>query len=365
MGEAAVTFSPPRTAPDVRFEAGVALHGHTYHSEECLSFLPTYLRNVPGLPAVLRGLEPSQVDFSRAFWTPPLTPASALRLEQEQIAGLGLRPMVSLTDHDNIEAALALRVTAEVPISVEWTVPYARSIFHFGIHNLAPADAQRWIGVLSAYTASPEEPRLPGLLEALAASPDVLVVLNHPYFLEEGVRETDHAPALAWLLAACAPWIHALELNGTRPWKENAAAIEVARAHGRPVISGGDRHACEPAACINLTNARGFAEFVREVRAGESHVHFLPHYREPLALRILHSIWDVLKAYPEYPGRERWTDRVFYRGADDVARSLTELWGGRVPWYCTAVTAALQVAALRTMRPALRLLLSRKVEQLP
>ena len=30
------------------------------------------------------------------------------------------------------------------------------------------------------------------------------------------------------------------------------------------MISGGDRHACEPAACLNLTNAASFGEFVAE-----------------------------------------------------------------------------------------------------
>src|SRR5258706_5956841 len=117
-----------------QFRAGVCLHGHTMHSEECLSFLPRYLHRVPGVSQVVsryqQGPQPA-VDFSRAYWTPPLSPSSALCLEREQIAQLGLNPLVSLTDHDNIEAGATLQETAsaeEVPISVEWTVPYSSSI---------------------------------------------------------------------------------------------------------------------------------------------------------------------------------------------------------------------------------------------
>src|SRR6266852_5574217 len=88
------------------FRAGVCLHGHTLFSQECLSFLPRYLHHVPGLSQIVSYYEsgPQRVDFARAWWTPPLTPACALNLEREQIAALDLRPMVSLTDHDDIEA---------------------------------------------------------------------------------------------------------------------------------------------------------------------------------------------------------------------------------------------------------------------
>src|ERR1700735_1292623 len=119
-----------------QFSTGVSLHGHTMHSEECLSFLPRYLHQAPGISQIVRGYErgPEPVDFARAYWTPPLSPASALRVERKQIADLGLRPLVSLTDHDSIDAGLTLQVTSprrETPVSVEWTVAYENSILHF------------------------------------------------------------------------------------------------------------------------------------------------------------------------------------------------------------------------------------------
>ena len=64
----------------------------------------------------------SSVDISaaRGRWTSGAPsghhlspPAAALRLEKEQIAKLGLRPMVSLTDHDDVEAGFALQVATE------------------------------------------------------------------------------------------------------------------------------------------------------------------------------------------------------------------------------------------------------------
>ena len=353
-----------------RFSTGVCLHGHTMHSEECLSFLPRYLRQVPGISQIVAGYErgPRPIDFARAWWTPPLSPASALRLEQGQIAAMGLRPLVSLTDHDNIEAARSLQVTAdprEVPVSVEWTVPYERSILHLGIHNLPAASARVWMSDFAAHTATPDKRRLPGLLSDLVRIPETLIVLNHPFWLEEGVEEADHRRALDRVLRECLPWLHAFELNGTRGWKENQAVIELARAYSRPLISGGDRHAGEPAACLNLTNAGTFSEFVSEVRAGHSSPVFMPQYREPMAVRVLEAARDILRPYPEYPGREQWTDRLFYRGDDGIARPLSAIWQDQVPWFLTLAAGLLQLSAATTLRPALRFFLAQRGEILP
>jgi hypothetical protein len=351
------------------FHTGVCLHGHTMHSQECLNFLPRYLHHVPGISQIVSYYEgPRRVDFGRAWWTPPLTPASALNLERSQIAGLGLRPMVSLTDHDDIEAGVTLGVTAdpaETPVSVEWTVPFQRSIFHLGIHNIPRHAARLWMAAMAEYTAAPREDALPAILDEFARVPDMLIVLNHPFWLEEGVLAEDHGPALNRILRECLGWFDAFELNGTRGWKENAATIELARAHGRPLISGGDRHCCEPSACINLTNARSFAEFVSEIHAGRSTLLFLPHYREPMAQRVLEASRDILRTYPEYPGREHWSDRIFYRGEDGVARTVAQIWQRREPRLVAGAVAAVQFLAGRSFRPAMKLFLSERGEMHP
>jgi hypothetical protein len=126
------------------------------------------------------------------------------------------------------------------------------------------------------------------------------------------------------------------------------------------MISGGDRHACEPSGCINLTNAGSFAEFATEVRQGRSQVLFMPQYREPLALRILEMCWDVLRPHPEHSGRERWIDRVFYRGEDGVARPLSAIWQDEPPWALNAAAGILQ--ALAAAKPHLALLLQERGE---
>ena len=370
MRESSVQFAWREPRATQGFHTGVCVHGHTMHSQECLSFLPRYLHHVPGISQVVSYYEgaPRRVDFARAWWTPPLTPASALSLERAQIADLGLLPMVSLTDHDDIQAGLALGVTAdpgETPLSVEWTVPYGRSIFHLGVHNIPRHAAQFWMATMAEYTAAPREEALPAILDEFARIPDVLLVLNHPYWLEEGVNEDDHSLALERILRECIGWLDAFELNGTRRWKENADTIELARAHGRPLISGGDRHACEPSACINLTNARSFSEFVSEIHSGRSSILFLPQYREPMAQRLLEASRDILRTYPEYPDRQRWTDRVFYRGDDGIARSLEQIWQGREPRWLAGAAATVQLLAGTRLRPALRLFLSERGELHP
>jgi hypothetical protein len=370
MRESNIRFAWKEQPPIEEFGTGVCLHGHTMHSRECLSFLPRYARDIPLLGQVARYYErgPRSVDFSRAWWTPPLTPASALKLERDQIIGLGLHPLVSLTDHDDIQAGLTLGITSdprETPVSVEWTVPYDHAIFHLGVHNIPRTAAGDWMDAMAEYTAAPREETLPDILDEFAATPGALIVLNHPFWREEGVEESEHRAALDRLLRRHARWFDAFELNGTRPWHENAETIQLARAHARPLISGGDRHACEPSACINLTNARTFAAFADEIHGGHSSILFLPQYREPMAQRVLEAVRDILRYYPEYPGREGWSDRIFYQGADGVPRTLAEICNGREPRWLAGIAAMVQFLAGPPLRPAVRLFFPERGELHP
>jgi len=349
-------WKTPEAARDYR--TGVCLHGHTLHSKECLSFLPRYLDYIPGASLYIGSREKREA-FSRAWWTPPLPPAAALELERAQIAALEQVPIVSLTDHDDIEAGMSLQVAhtrEEAPVSVEWTVPYADSIFHLGIHNLPAGRERQWMAALADYTERPSESRLAELLESLSRIPDLLIVLNHPFWLEEGITDAVHSIALRRILRLNGQWMHALELNGTRPWHENRDTIALAADQAKPVISGGDRHAGEPAACINLTNAASFAAFAAEVRDGHSTAAFLPHYRESMATRVLTAIWDILRPYPEYPGRERWTDRVFYQNEDGTVRPLSAVWQGGPPLPLRGAAYLVELFATTGLRSAIRLL---------
>src|SRR5713226_7194308 len=165
------------------------------------------------------------IDFSRAYWTPPLTPKLAYETEKNQIENvLGLKSLVSLTDHDNIEAPVLLRTvaeTAQTPVSLEWSVPFAGTIFHLGIHNLPSGQAQAIVDELAAYTRSPDDQRLCELLAMLDAFPDVLVVFNHPLWTQTCVGVHRDGQALDRFLNCAVQFLHSFEINATRSSKEN------------------------------------------------------------------------------------------------------------------------------------------------
>ena len=153
----------------------VSLHCHTQHSKESLAFLPQYAAKVPLISgALLRELERHrrtkgrEIDFTRAYWTPPLSARQVFESETAQIEQeLGLGALVSITDHDDIEASARLRLLGlgrPIPISLEWTVPYGIGFFHLGVHNLPPESASGVMRELAAYTAAPRHERLAELL---------------------------------------------------------------------------------------------------------------------------------------------------------------------------------------------------------
>ena len=84
-----------------------------------------------------------------------------------------------------------------------------------------------------------------------------------------------------------------------------------------------------------------------------------------MAPRILEVGWDVLRSYPEYPGRERWIDRVYYHGEDGVARPLSVIWQDEVPWMLNGAARAVELFATTQLRSAIRLLLTQRGEILP
>jgi hypothetical protein len=320
--------------PD-RYAAAVSLHSHTLHSREGLDFIPRVLKSVPVAHAALERLEADYrrrtgrtIPFDRAFWRPPLHPRAAYDLECGQIHSLGMDALVSITDHDTLEACAELRaIGIRVPYSLEWTVPYYGTVFHIGVHNL-PADQARGLEAsMAAVTAAPSSGRIAELLDAMHAEPDVLLVLNHPFSCEGRIEQTEHTRLLREFLDEFGGWLHALELNGLQPRQSNLETINLAAARNMPVISGGDRHCCEPNANLNLTNARSFAGFVQEIRAEHrSAVLFLPQYRDSIAQRYIEFIWHAVRDYADFPGRQRWVDRVFFQRESGETVSCRSTW---------------------------------------
>ncbi len=317
------------------YQTGVSLHSHTRHSKEKLAFIPAFTSKWPVLDRALtrlcrRSLIP--VDFSRGYWTPPLTPKMAFDLEKRQIEdGLGLASLVSLTDHDSIQAPSLLRLsaeTAETPMSLEWSVPFGGAVFHLGVHNLPGRLAPDLAVELSRYTHAPAERQGLELLAILHEIPESLVVFNHPMWDLAGHGPEKHAFLLDQFLVKAHPFLHAMEFNGMRDWAENKRVVPLADRWRLPIVSGGDRHACEPSAVLNLTHAQSFAEFAREIRVEQkSHVLFMAQYSEPMCVRIMQSLLDVIRYYPEYPeGSRRWDDRVFHPDNAGVDKPLSSLW---------------------------------------
>lgn len=353
------------------FRSGVSLHSHTMYSEESLEMVPRYTTKVPYLGRAIRRQEEEyhrknrkHFSFADAFWTPPLAPRQAYRLEEKQIQRkFNLPALVSLTDHDDIRAGAHLRVLdrfKHVPVSTEWTIPFGATFFHLGIHNLPFGEADGWMQRFAAFTADPQPTNLSKLLAGLDALQSVLIVLNHPLWDEKGIGGERHAAALKTLLAQYGSYFHALELNGLRGWKENKEVAALARELDVPVVGGGDRHGREPNAIVNLSRATTFAEFVEEIRGERvSHTVFMPQYQEPLKMRVLQTMADVVREYPEnFGGRRTWADRVHYRDPEtNTTTSLGQLWPDGGPTIVKHFISAMRIVGWRPFRSALRLVL--------
>lgn len=346
---------------DSGFRAGVSLHSHTMYSEESLHGASRFMAAVPYLCRAIRRQETEyrrthgvSLDLHDGFWTPPLTPKQAYRLEQKQIERqFQLPALVSITDHDDIRAGSQLAVLerfANAPVSTEWTIPFGETFFHLGIHNLAHEKAAGLMDRLQAYTKSPIEGELCELLRLLNSYSDVLVVVNHPLWDEKGIGRDKHRAVLMNLLGRFRDLIHALELNGLRRMPENQRVLQMGREWNLPVVAGGDRHGLEPNAILNLSCAETLAGFLHEVRyQRKSHVVFMPQYRRNQVARITDTVMDVLRDYPDnFEGRRTWPDRVFYRDPETgAAIPFASVCKGRGMDVITGLVGALRVVDRR------------------
>lgn len=359
------------------YRTGVSLHSHTNHSKEGLHFIVEFASRHAVLRRALaaeeeraaRAGKTTKVDFSKAYWMPPLPPLAAFELEKNQIEiKLGLEGMVSITDHDNIEAPLLLRVVPEarrVPVSVEWTVPYKDATFHLGVHNLPSGSAESFMQRLREYTLHPpaqnHDAELRELLAMLHENRDILIVLNHPLWDLAGIGQDRQKRALRDMLCEQGEYLHALELSGIRSWEENQAVLHLAEACNQLTISGGDRHGCEPNATLNLTDAESFTEFVHQIRKDRrSHILFMPQYDEPYTLRVLQTLLDVIRENPDdSSGARHWDERVFHPDRAGVIRPLSDLWV-RPPFYVRHFFAVVRLLEQVHIRRAVRSALARQ-----
>lgn len=355
------------------FTTGVSLHSHTNQSKETLDFISELAKDWGFLQPVMRWAEHRSVRltgikpaYAQAYWTPPLTPKLAFDLERRQIEEkLQIQGLVSITDHDDIQAPLLLRSlesSRHIPVSTEWTVPFHETSFHIGIHNLPSATGIEWMSRMAAFTAIPVAERDPKLLNEMLAAldeiPGVLIVFNHPLWDLYRIGGARHEVLVNEFLAVYGQYVHALELNGLRNWKENREVALLAGKWNQLVISGGDRHGIEPNANVNLTYATSFNEFVHEVRRErQSHVLFMPQYAEPWKHRILQSTLDAIRDYPHFPeGSRMWDERVFHPDTEGQIRPLTALWTtGHAPAFFLTVLHLVRAMGHRPVSSGLRM----------
>jgi hypothetical protein len=245
---------------------------------------------------------------------------------------------------------------------VEWTVPFGATAFHLGIHNLPSATGAEWMDRMREFTAIPVETREPGLLKEILAEldelPGVLIIFNHPIWDLYRIGKERHDVLVNEFLARYGQYVHALELNGLRNWKENREAATLAGKWNQLVISGGDRHGVEPNANVNLTRAESFTEFVHEVRRErQSHVLFMPQYAEPWKHRILQSTLDAIRDYPHFPeGSQRWDQRVYHPDRNGEMQPLSEIWiSGRAPAYIRGILGGVKMMGAAPVSGGLRM----------
>jgi hypothetical protein len=373
MSESSVSYLWREREAAKGFASGVSLHSHTNQSKETLDFIAEMTAGKALIQSIMRWAEDRsertagiRPNYARSYWTPPLTPRLAFDLERKQIEDLTTLPaLVSITDHDDIQAPLLLRSlesARHIPVSVEWTVPFAETAFHLGVHNLPSATGVAWMERLTAFTAMPVATRptrlITDLLAELDETPGVLLIFNHPNWDLYAVGQQLHDVRVNDFLATNGQFIHALELNGLRNWKENQAVSLLAKQWNQLVISGGDRHGVEPNANINLTHATSFNEFVHEVRRERiSHVLFMPQYAQPWKHRILQSTLDAVRNYPEFPeGSRRWDERVYHPDPSGVIRPLSTLWkDGSCPKYIEMVLTAVRMMGAAPVSGGLRI----------
>jgi hypothetical protein len=328
------------------YSTGVSLHSHTNQSKETLDFLATFGNSYPLVRKLLaygemraRNIHKLELNFSAGYWTPPLTPRLAFDLESRQIGEkLRLSPLVSITDHDTINAPMLLRTVASarhIPVSVEWTTPYGpNQAFHLGIHNLPSGSAADWMKSFEEFTAKPSDARLTEILAALHALPNVLIIFNHPLWDLYIIGKEKHRALVNEFLAINGQYMHALELNGLRCWEENREVKQLAKDQNRLLISGGDRH------------------------EGRSHVLFMPQYAEPWKHRILQSTLDAIRTYPDFPaGSRTWDERVYHPDVNGVVRPVCEMWpnDGSVPRYIHYVIGAVKMMGSKPVSGSLRM----------
>lgn len=291
--------------PDLasRYPTLVCLHTHSCYSVEDLASLNwvmdlPYMRPFKGTLRRAFGLPPAnKVDYRHLCYHPPYRPHEIWQLESASASALGVdRLLLAITDHDEIAGGVELRErlpahAAQLALGEELTIRFEHSRFHLGVTAL-PAD--RIDDLHASLQQHAHNRNLDAVFETLA-SLNCLTVLNHP-LLAWGGGTIGAAPVLA-LLRRYGWAIDALEINGMRTVRENEAVVALAAEVRKPLVGGGDSHLLLASSALSASRASTYADFVAEVKSGESQVVVTPGYFFPLRWRLTLRVLSVIAQY--------------------------------------------------------------------
>jgi hypothetical protein len=89
----------------------------------------------------------------------------------------------------------------------------------------------------------------------------------------------------------------------------------------------------------------------------------MPQYDEPLSLRIMQAVLDVVREYPGYaPGCRRWDDRVFHpHQTTDTEQPISALWKAP-PAYIERMFFVMRLLENALVRGAFRQICRKEVD---
>lgn len=307
----------PCSDPSKRFCSLVSMHTHSNHSVEKMRPLDSVMGQwfMAPLRAIVRrafGLHRvADLRYADLWYNPPYSPEEVLRMEAESVHELGFDSVqLAITDHDEISGPIELRERRpadahRIALGEELSVRYQGHVFHMGVTGLPE---EGLVETHSAIQSAQREGRLDDMFDLLTAA-NCLVVLNHP--LIPWSKGDPRTVALS-LLKRYGTAIDALEFNGMRSQKENAAVLELAGYVNKPVVGGGDSHLLLASAVVCGSATDSYRDFVEEVKSGHPvpvikrdyfapkswklflrTLHFMAHYRqichfrgEPVAIML-------------------------------------------------------------------------------
>jgi predicted metal-dependent phosphoesterase TrpH len=202
----------------------------------------------------------------------------------ERCKRLGMS-IVTLTDHDSIEAAEALRKYPDFFLSEEVTVrmPTGTQI-HLGVYGITEKDHAEISRRRNDFLA---------LLMYLTER-KIFFSLNHVFSSLTGRR---HIEDFDWF----ASYVPALEVRNGQMWKvANQRALQLAAKLGKAAVAGSDSHTLSGVArtFTEVPGARTVEEYFAGLRAGRGVVHGQDGGYLKLTTDIFNFIGSVLKDEP-------------------------------------------------------------------